>query len=75
MDILILPYVSTITVAGDVGDITKYTSPLKLFEYMSTGIPIIASTIGSIGEVVDEIQDYMKTPFKKPLREPFEETN
>ena len=29
----------------------------------------------SFGEVVDEIQDYMKTPFKKPLREPFEETN
>ena len=29
----------------------------------------------SFGEVIDEIQDYMKTPFKKPLREPFEETN
>ena len=29
----------------------------------------------SFGEVVDEIQDYMKTPFNKPLREPFEETN
>ena len=29
----------------------------------------------SFGEVVDEIQDYMKTPFKKPLRESFEETN
>ena len=29
----------------------------------------------SFGEVVDEIQDYMKTPSKKPLREPFEETN
>ena len=26
MDILILPYVSDITVAGDVGDITKFTS-------------------------------------------------
>ena len=29
----------------------------------------------SFGEVIDEIQDYMKTPFKNPLREPFEETN
>ena len=29
----------------------------------------------SFGEVVDEIQDYIKTPFKKQLREPFEETN
>ena len=27
------------------------------------------------GEVIDEIQDYMKCNFKKPLREPFEETN
>jgi len=27
------------------------------------------------GEVIDEIQDYMKCDFKKPLREPFEETN
>ena len=27
------------------------------------------------GEVIDEIQDYMKTPFKNPLRESFEETN
>ena len=29
----------------------------------------------SFGEVVDEIQDYIKCDFKKPLREPFEETN
>ena len=27
------------------------------------------------GEVIDEIQDYMKSDFKNPLREPFEETN
>ena len=26
-------------------------------------------------EVIDEIQDYMKSDFKNPLREPFEETN
>ena len=27
------------------------------------------------GEVVDEIQDYIKCDFKRPLRESFEETN
>ena len=26
-------------------------------------------------EVIDEVEDYMKSDFKKPLREPFEETN
>ena len=26
-------------------------------------------------EVIDEVEDYMKCDFKKPLREPFEETN
>lgn len=31
----------------------KYTSPLKLFEYMASGIPIIASNIGSVKEIVD----------------------
>ena len=26
-------------------------------------------------EVIDEVEDYMKCDFKKPLREPFEETS
>ena len=26
-------------------------------------------------DVIDEVEDYMKSDFKKPLREPFEETN
>lgn len=29
----------------------------------------------SFDEVVEEIEDYIKCDFKKPLREPFEETN
>lgn len=31
----------------------RYTSPLKLFEYMKAGKPIIASNIGSVSEVID----------------------
>jgi len=31
----------------------QYTSPLKLFEYMATEIPILGSNIGSVGEVLN----------------------
>ena len=52
MNILILPYVSAITVAGDVGDITKYTSPLKLFDYLSAGKIILCSDYKVLREVI-----------------------
>ncbi len=32
----------------------SYTSPLKLFEYMASGRPIVASNLPSIGEVLNE---------------------
>ena len=54
MDILILPYVSAITVAGDIGDITKYTSPLKLFDYLSAGKIILCSDYKILKEVIDK---------------------
>ena len=54
MDILILPYVSAITVAGDVGDITRYTSPLKLFDYLSAGKIILCSDYKVLKEVIDK---------------------
>tara|TARA_Y100000768_G_scaffold370014_1_gene335457 strand:+ start:48 stop:818 length:771 start_codon:yes stop_codon:yes gene_type:complete len=54
MDILLMPYVSSITVAGDVGDITKFTSPLKLFDYLSVGKIIMCSDFSILREVIDE---------------------
>jgi glycosyltransferase involved in cell wall biosynthesis len=36
-------------------DISRlYTSPLKLFEYMASGVPIVASDIQSLREVLSE---------------------
>ena len=38
------------------------TSPLKIFEYMNSGKPIIASVIGSIAEILDDACCYTYDP-------------
>ena len=40
----------------------NYTSPLKLFEYMASGVPILASNLGSIREVLNEHNAYLFDP-------------
>ena len=54
MDILLMPYISNIKVAGNVGDITQFTSPLKLFDYLSAGKIIICSDFNILREAIKE---------------------
>mgnify|MGYP001309097948 CR=1 FL=1 len=54
MDFLLMPYTSNITAAGDVGDITNYTSPLKLFDYLSAGKIILCSDYKVLREVINK---------------------
>ena len=44
-DVLVMPYFSTPV-------IERYSSPLKLFEYMAAGRPIVASNLASVREVL-----------------------
>lgn len=55
-DVLILPNTGR-------EDISRYwTSPMKLFEYMASGTPIVASRLPSIEEVVDEDTVFFAEP-------------
>ena len=68
MDLLLMPYTSSITVAGDVGDITKYTSPLKLFDYLCVGRPIICSNFNVLKEIIANNKNAI---FVKNYKNPF----
>jgi len=52
MDILTLPYTKNIKSTGEVDDISKYTSPLKLFDYLAVGKMIITSDLKVLREVI-----------------------
>ena len=55
-DILVLPNTAKEKISA------YYTSPMKLYEYMASGRPIIASDIPSIREIVDETSAVLVTP-------------
>ena len=54
MDILLIPYTNKVTAAGNVSNIAQYTSPLKLFDYMSAGKLIISSELDVLKEILTD---------------------
>lgn len=50
-DVLIAPYSNRVFDASG-AEITNWTSPLKIFEYMASGVPIVASDLPVLREVL-----------------------
>jgi len=60
-DVLIAPYGARVShVAG--GDIARWMSPLKLFEYMAAGRPIVCSDLPVLREVVTDGKTALLAP-------------
>ncbi len=55
-DVLVLPNSAQSLISRE------YTSPLKLFEYLAAGTPIVASDLPSVREIVDESSVYFMEP-------------
>jgi glycosyltransferase involved in cell wall biosynthesis len=53
MDVLLAPYQQRVSPHGGESDIGKWMSPLKLFEYMAVGRPIICSDLPTLREVLE----------------------
>lgn len=53
-DVLLAPYQAKVGVAGGGGDQSRYQNPIKIIEYMSSRIPIIASDCSTIREILNE---------------------
>jgi len=52
-DVLVMPYTPEVTIKGG-ARAKDFTSPIKLFEYMAAAKPIVASSIPSVTEVLED---------------------
>lgn len=55
MDILLMPYdLNNVTSAGNFGNIANFTSPLKMFDYLSSGKVILSSDLPVLNEILKQ---------------------
>lgn len=54
MDILLMPYEKKVFLSKRKTNTAKFMSPMKLFEYMSTGVPLISSNLIVLKEILKD---------------------
>ena len=68
-DVLLMPYQSKVSINAENynDDISKFISPLKMFEYLGTGTPIISSGLKVLKEVlIHKKNAYLVTKHENP---------
>lgn len=61
-DVLLAPYQRKVAVWGGNGDTSAFMSPLKIFEYMASGRPMICSDLPVLREVLNDENAILVSP-------------
>jgi glycosyltransferase involved in cell wall biosynthesis len=64
-DALLMPYADRVATAGG-GDSAAWASPMKMFEYLAAGRPILASTLPVLREVLADGTNALLLPYDRP---------
>ena len=52
VDVLLMPYQQSVSIGVAGHDTARWMSPIKMFEYLGTGVPIISSDLPVLREVL-----------------------
>lgn len=61
-DAVVLPYTSGSIEGASGGDIGRWMSPMKLFEYMGSGLPIVSTDLPVLREILEHERNALMVP-------------
>ncbi len=53
-DVLLMPYQQSVSIGVQGHDTARWMSPMKMFEYLAAGVPVISSDLPVLREVLDD---------------------
>lgn len=62
MDILLMPYQENVSIGVAGHDTARWMSPMKMFEYLGAGVPIISSDLPVLREVLNDGHNCLLVP-------------
>lgn len=54
VDLLLMPYQAQVSIGVDGHDTARWMSPMKMFEYLAAGVPVISSDLPVLREVLED---------------------
>jgi glycosyltransferase involved in cell wall biosynthesis len=66
MDVLLMPYQEQVSIGVRHHDTARWMSPMKMFEYLATGVPVVSSDLPALKEVLRDGENCILVPPHKP---------
>jgi glycosyltransferase involved in cell wall biosynthesis len=62
VDVLLMPYQKNVSIGVKGHDTARWMSPMKMFEYLAAGVPIISSNLPVLNEILSDCQNSLLVP-------------